>query len=1095
MAWLLLFGVVIAAADGVGVERASAQIPPPPDQQDTNAAPPADPLGNLAFPVPDPDAGANPAKPNSNPDTNPDLAPPENVGPLAPLQRGPVHEAFAGPVLYDPRPGPTAPRAPPEPIEELPPDIKPDGKQVEWIPGYWAWDEDAAKFIWISGIWRDIPPGREWVPGYWTAEGDHFRWVAGYWAKADDQPIEYLPEPPESLEHGPNTPEPDENHFWAPGEWQWMGDRYVWRPGVWVKNQPDWVWNPGAYYPTPSGYIHNDGFWDYPLADRGVLYAPAEPVVDVIPAHFVYTPDVVVPAAGLVDHLFCSTAVGGYHFGDFYDPVYFNRGFIPWSFFPSYNVGFCPIYNHCAFNGFALGAISPFRRVGFVAGNFGLSAGFGLGFGLTSIGVGFGINSLGFGCGFDPFLPNFGFVGFNRFTPFFRDVYCDHFLFRRGHPFARPGRFFRGDVATNGGIINNGGIVNVNNNFAINQGDNSALALGFNGGNASALVDQSINGNVAHLTNDGVGLGRGPILATRARNLDRFNRRGEVMPAAQRQALRERAAQLREFATQRERIETVAGGFGRNPLADLNLNNEGVSVRGNQETSPLRGAALRGLAPRRVERPASPISARTRPQLPLNTTTPRLSSVDPNSPTAVDQVGNRSSNNDALPATNQLGRRTVGAIADSDRRGPRSWRELASNRAVATERSSPATPTNRPTAANSNTNTNTNANANRPNTPLTNRRPVVPGPAPSLGNRPRVPVGDRLPALTNRTNPNPPRSATSTAADSPPSNPNRANPPTASTPPARRVVRGQSPISTPPPLNRPNNAATTQPAVANPRPTVIESRPLTTPRLDNRPRVPSQSPSSGLGPRPTPPNRPTIVDGPSGGSRASQPNLAPSENRPAPPLNRPTPAITQPRPPRVNALAGEANRQANQVPPSRPTPLPPAPNRPNPTNSGRTTIITGPNVGGASAPPNRPTPLPPALNRPNPTNSGRTTIIQGGGSPSGLSGRPSAMIPNRPASPATANRPVFTPPALNRPNAAASPRPAPIMRPTGPPVGVNRPATGANFRPPAAGGGVIRPRSMDGARPGVGAGLGAPGNRSVIGNSRGAAANLRGGRG
>ena len=41
--------------------------------------------------------------------------------------RGSVHEAFAEPVVYDPGPGPVVPTEPPQPIEEQPPDQKPEG--------------------------------------------------------------------------------------------------------------------------------------------------------------------------------------------------------------------------------------------------------------------------------------------------------------------------------------------------------------------------------------------------------------------------------------------------------------------------------------------------------------------------------------------------------------------------------------------------------------------------------------------------------------------------------------------------------------------------------------------------------------------------------------------------------------------------------------------------------------------------------------------------------------------------------------------------------------------------------------------------------
>ena len=81
------------------------------------------------------------------------------------LTHGPIHEAFAESVALDPEPGIIVPKAPPYDIDEIPPTQKPEG-DVDWIPGYWAWDDDQNDFIWVSGIWRAVPPNRQWVPGY-----------------------------------------------------------------------------------------------------------------------------------------------------------------------------------------------------------------------------------------------------------------------------------------------------------------------------------------------------------------------------------------------------------------------------------------------------------------------------------------------------------------------------------------------------------------------------------------------------------------------------------------------------------------------------------------------------------------------------------------------------------------------------------------------------------------------------------------------------------------------------------------------------------------------------------------------------------------
>ena len=115
------------------------------------------------------------------------------------LTRGPVHEAFAETVIFNPEPGIVVTKAPPEAIDELPPDQKPEGDNVAWIPGYWAWDDEAGDFLWVSGIWRDLPPDRQWVPGYWVRSGQGYQWTSGYWADAQASEVEYLPEPPATV--------------------------------------------------------------------------------------------------------------------------------------------------------------------------------------------------------------------------------------------------------------------------------------------------------------------------------------------------------------------------------------------------------------------------------------------------------------------------------------------------------------------------------------------------------------------------------------------------------------------------------------------------------------------------------------------------------------------------------------------------------------------------------------------------------------------------------------------------------------------------------------------------------------------------------
>ncbi len=265
------------------------------------------------------------------------------------LTQGPIHEAFAEPVLYDPKPGPIVPKAPPAPITETPPEQKPEGAYVQWIPGYWAWDDVRNDYIWVSGVWRAIPPGHQWIPGYWQQVTGGYQWVPGYWGSTETTQVQYLPEPPASLEKGPTSPPPSENATWAPGMWVWQDNQYVWRPGFWVENQPGWMWYPASYSWSPSGYVYNQGYWDYPLANRGIPFAPvyfSQPIYG--QPGFAYSPSVGLLTSALLNSLFVRPSYGSYYFGDYYAPNNFQSGFYPWYAFHGSRYGYDPLYAYTA---------------------------------------------------------------------------------------------------------------------------------------------------------------------------------------------------------------------------------------------------------------------------------------------------------------------------------------------------------------------------------------------------------------------------------------------------------------------------------------------------------------------------------------------------------------------------------------------------------------------------------------------------------------------------------------------------------------------------------------------------------------------------
>ncbi len=296
---LILTAMILVVMGGAQVRAACRQDPP-------------------AAPTPVPDGAGPQDAPGSSPDQT------DSQGGQV-LTRGAVHEAYAAPVVHDPAPSPVVPKEPPSPIQEMPPDQKPAGQNVQWIPGYWSWDVSRDDFIWISGIWREPPPNSQWVPGYWHQVEGGSQWVPGTWIPISSGPAQsqpsYLPAPPKSLEAGPNTPAPAPNLSWTPGYWSWQGSGYAWRPGFWAAVQSNWIWMPAHYVWTPSGHLFVAGYWDLPLANRGLMFAPVyypQPVY--AQPNFVFTPSISIVGSAVTANLFVQASTNQYLFGNYYRP-------------------------------------------------------------------------------------------------------------------------------------------------------------------------------------------------------------------------------------------------------------------------------------------------------------------------------------------------------------------------------------------------------------------------------------------------------------------------------------------------------------------------------------------------------------------------------------------------------------------------------------------------------------------------------------------------------------------------------------------------------------------------------------------------------
>jgi hypothetical protein len=286
---------------------------------------------------------------------------------------GPLHEAFAQPWQKDAVPSEAVPKKPPEPIAEEPPDQRPAGDNVQWIPGYWQYDPMAKDFLWISGVWRNAPENRRWTPGYWTDTQEGYRWISGHWAAESEPDRQFVPTPPKSVDNGPSAPSPDDHSFYIPGTWFYTEQGWRWRAGYWADERPGYTWVPAAYYWSPEGWVFTNGYWDWDPYSRGLLYAPVyfRGGIFLRPG-FVYRPYFALSIGGVYGSLFFRAGFGSYWFGNYYAGFYAGLGFRPWAI---WGAGWHdPLWHSVVFAG---------AGVGFRAG-IGFSAGIGVGIGFSA---------------------------------------------------------------------------------------------------------------------------------------------------------------------------------------------------------------------------------------------------------------------------------------------------------------------------------------------------------------------------------------------------------------------------------------------------------------------------------------------------------------------------------------------------------------------------------------------------------------------------------------------------------------------------------------------------------------------------------------
>jgi hypothetical protein len=120
-----------------------------------------------------------------------------------------------------------------------------------WAPGYWNWQGD--RHVWSGGHWEGARDGYLYQPSEWIRDAGGYRLREGGWqvvAQRGYDEIRIAPPPP----RWEAVPRPRHGYVWAPGYWDWRGNRHEWIVGSWIAERA------GYNYVAPA-WQQRDGRW------------------------------------------------------------------------------------------------------------------------------------------------------------------------------------------------------------------------------------------------------------------------------------------------------------------------------------------------------------------------------------------------------------------------------------------------------------------------------------------------------------------------------------------------------------------------------------------------------------------------------------------------------------------------------------------------------------------------------------------------------------------------------------------------------------------------------------------------------------------
>ncbi len=267
------------------------------------------------------------------------------VAKIETLLHGPVHEAFMHPFSANMLVGELVTTTPPAALVERIPQLAQHGDGLQFIKGYWSLNPETHQFVWVTGTLRNGPPGHTWMASVWEKVDGGFRRTPGAWVpNGFDIHKATVPVPPLAKQVGPIGNAPSANHVWLPGHWSYSNGQFVWKNGFWGQGNNNWVWTAPHYIQTVNGAVLINGFWDRPITQRGVLFAPLQVRnIDRLHSATEITPNVIVNTSRMMLHLFVASDRQHYLFGDFHAAEFASAGIRPW--FEKTGLGQDPLLN------------------------------------------------------------------------------------------------------------------------------------------------------------------------------------------------------------------------------------------------------------------------------------------------------------------------------------------------------------------------------------------------------------------------------------------------------------------------------------------------------------------------------------------------------------------------------------------------------------------------------------------------------------------------------------------------------------------------------------------------------------------------------